>query len=200
MTILQNYKTTLSKMNYKYAWKHLMKVNPLLSIFLLWQLAGCASTKVSSHLDAEYAGTVFDRPLVFVSIDRLSHKQSLEDSFVRALNKIGVSAIRGTLLFPPTRNASAQDIFNVFMQSDADSMMLISLKEGSRTVQEFEVKIIGKKIDSLAWVGQSRTEELLENITKDLSLKSMFNSVANGIVSKLVEDDLLVPASGPNRN
>ncbi|MBI2799155.1 MAG: hypothetical protein HYX63_02540 [Gammaproteobacteria bacterium] len=121
-----------------------MKTSRFVPALSLLMLAACATTRVESYRDPAFVGRSFHCPLVVAQIDGPAHKRAIEDAFANKISSKGVRVFKGLDVFPPTRILSNEEKALAFIQSDADCMIFVSLKEGTVHEEKYEIRVTGK--------------------------------------------------------
>lgn len=160
----------------------------ILLILSIAIISACAHTKVSSYKASTVAHATYSRPLILGRIDRLEHQEILEDAFVSKLTERGLTGLRGIDVIPPTESQSSENIAAAFTNSPADSLILVSLKEGTMKQQEFKVTVIDKGTGKAVWVGETSTTSLIDGVLDSLTLRSAFGSMAGRVLNQLATD------------
>ena len=170
------------------------------SLVVIILLVGCASTKVTGFRDRAYKSASYVKPVIDIRIDDLQHKVQIEDLFVKELSGHGIIAIKGTSLYPPTRKYTAEELAEVFVESSADSMIIVILKEGSTEEKQiWLIKVLGKDIGKVVWTGESKTKLVEGNILDGMNLGTMFKSISKNVVARLIEDNVFKGTGVKNR-
>jgi hypothetical protein len=127
-------------------------------LFLLISLfvSGCASTKVASYRDPEFATANYSRILVIVPFSDFESKQIAEAAFADECESAGLSCKLGGELLSPTRSYSPDEIKNIVEENKIDGVLLVTLTE--------------------AWTDQSYIPQSSTSTTKG-QLNSIGNSV-----------------------
>jgi len=161
------------------------------SLIVIIILVGCASTKVTGFRDREYIIASYVEPVIDVRVNDFQHKVQVEDLFVKEFSDRGISVIKGTSLYPPTRKYTAEELAKIFVASSADSMIIVSLKEGSSEEKQiWSIKVLGKDIGKVVWTGESKTKLVEGNILDGMNLGTMFKSISKNVVDRLIEDKI----------
>lgn len=164
-------------------------VNLVIVLFLF--ISGCASTKVTSHVDPEYKLEQYDKPVIIARIAPLSDKKLLEASFVKQLKLKNISAYHGTDVFSPTRELTKEYFISALKDTDADSILIIKLKEGSSvSLMQYDIKLLGNKLHTV-WIGNAETKLQQDGITEDSTDEVIFESVAEQVVNQLLKDGVI---------
>lgn len=100
-----------------------------ISLFIVFLLVGCASTRMTSFKDPDYQQADFKRILIVANTSDLEKRQKLESKMVEEFTEIGVFALESYNLFPPTRELSAQDKIELLNQNGIDSFISIDVGE-----------------------------------------------------------------------
>jgi len=170
------------------------------SLIVVILLVGCASTKVTGFRDRAYQSVSYVRPAIDVRIDDLEHKVAIEDLFVNEFSARGINAIRGTSLYSPTRKYTAEEMAEAFVESSADSIIVIVLKKDStEEKQVWLINVVGKDVGKVVWTGESKTKLVEGNILDGMNLGTMFKSISKNVVTRLIEDKVFKGTSVKNR-
>ena len=84
---------------------------------------GCASTKMTSFTDPDYRQTTFKRILILANTSDLERRLYFESTMAKVLLDVGVVAIEGFKLFPPTRNLTPERKVELLIQDSIDSYL-----------------------------------------------------------------------------
>jgi hypothetical protein len=104
--------------------------NPAYLIVLIMLVAsGCASTKVASYRDPEFATANYSRILVIVPFSDFESKQTAEAAFADKCESVGLSCKMGGQVLPPTRTYSPDQIKNIVQENDIDAVLLVTLTD-----------------------------------------------------------------------
>jgi hypothetical protein len=98
----------------------------IISIFGILLLASCATTKVTSFKDSEYAKSNYNKIAVWALMGPVS-RQKMERALVVSLGEQGVSAISLIDLIPPTRDPSGKEIKQTIQGQGCDGVLVIRL-------------------------------------------------------------------------
>jgi len=165
-------------------------------IFFLSFLASCAQTNIVGYRDNENINRYYSYPVVEIRIDDLHHRQMLENIFVDSFQKYSLNIIRGTDMFPPTRNLNPEELMKLFTNSKADSLLVLSLKSGSTELdQKWDISVFGKDIGKTVWAGESKTTLVQGNLLDSKNIATMFESMSSEIVAKLIQAQVFIPKS-----
>jgi cell division protein FtsI/penicillin-binding protein 2 len=109
----------------------------LLIVFLAFTfLTACtANTKLSGVVDPTYRDQFNTNKMIIVGRGMLLDEQKeLENTLVENLSNYDVTVLRGLDVFPPTREYTETDIFEIANSKGADSLLVINLT--SRDISE----------------------------------------------------------------
>ena len=99
-------------------------------------------------------------------------------------------------MWPPTRNMTKEKMAKVFLESDADCLVSISLKQGTARVQSYEAAILDKHSESKIWIGSTSTRSIGTSgrsiLTQDIHMSAILDSMTEEVVSQLIKDGILV--------
>ncbi len=168
--------------------RHMMRSSLFFCAALL--LVGCAHTKVSSYKAQAADDATCTTTMVLGKIGRIEHQTMLEDAFIAKLEERKIRAIRGIDVIPPTESQSPENVVNAFARSSADCMILISLREGTISEQEYKVAVLEKISGKNIWVGDTSTKSYVNAVVDKFTLMTTFNSLASSVVSQLVDDGI----------
>jgi hypothetical protein len=127
-------------------------------LITLFSLFGCASTKMTSFKDPAFQSVSFKRILVVANTSDLEWRRKIEARMVQAFREVGVFAIEGVQLFPPTRELTDDEKVNILLQNNIDAYVSVSVGEsgvkevyvpptGSTTKTEGKVRVSGNQAD-----------------------------------------------------
>jgi hypothetical protein len=89
---------------------------------------GCASTKLTSFKDPDYAQKEFKGVLVTANTGNLEQKFKLEASMDKSLTRSGVYAVEGNKLFLPTRDFTDDEKAEICLKNNIDAHLVINVK------------------------------------------------------------------------
>jgi len=92
-------------------------------------LAGCATTKMTSFKDPAFQSISFKRILVVANTSDLEWRRKIETRMVKSFQDIGVFAIEGVQLFPPTREPTADEKVDILIKNKVDAYVSVSVGE-----------------------------------------------------------------------
>lgn len=90
-------------------------------------LFGCATTKITSFRDPDYAGKKFLKICVFSSSKNLDTRQMMERTFARILAENGTSATAHIDIFPPTKDLDEEASIIKMREMGYDAVLSINL-------------------------------------------------------------------------
>lgn len=100
-----------------------------LSILLcLLTFAACnAATDLSGIVDPSYKGNFQTHKMVVMGFGmQIDEQRALENTFEQSLIEYNVAVLRGLEVFPPTRNYSDKDIYEIAKSKGADTLLIVS--------------------------------------------------------------------------
>lgn len=100
-----------------------------ISLFIVFLLVGCASTRMTSFKDPDYQKAEFKRILIVANTNDLEDRQRLESKMVEVFSEVGVFALESFKLFPPTRELSDEDKVDLLLKNNIDAFISISVGE-----------------------------------------------------------------------
>ena len=162
-----------------------------LFILIVFALSGCVTTKTSSFVDPEYAHERHSRPIVWGKIAPLNDRQLLEGSIVSAFKDRKINAIKGTDVFPPTRDVTNEFITNALLESEGDSLLVVSLKEGSGIYyMKYEAVLYNLDFNRV-WISSIETSLDQAGFTAAQGRDASFHSTAHELVNKIIGDRVI---------
>ena len=162
-------------------------------IFLLLTvlLTGCATTRVTSYFDPEYADEPYKKPVVWGRISPLEDRLLLENNIIDSFRSKGINPVAGVKVFPPGKEIKREYIVPAFLKSNGDSLFIISLKPGSTLHHmQYEATLYGNKLHKV-WLSSVITELQQAGISSGQTNALLFKSVADEIVNQLLEDGII---------
>lgn len=162
-------------------------------IFLLLTilLTGCATTRVASYVDPEYADETYKQPVVWGRIAPLEDRLLLENNIIESFRSKGINPVAGVKIFPPDQEIKREFIVPALLKSNGDSLFVVSLKPGSTLHHmEYEAALYGYKFHKV-WLGSVVTELQQAGISSDQTNALLFESVADEIVNQLLKDGII---------
>lgn len=103
-----------------------MKTNLLFLIFIALILYGCASTKITGYSDPAYASKTYRSTVVFASNVGLEKAAELEGAICNNFRSNGIKCSPFQLMFPPTRQHSADYVFKNVQEKGFDSVLILT--------------------------------------------------------------------------
>ena len=77
------------------------------------------------------------------------------------------------------------------MGSTADSLIVVSFREGTVHEQEFKVTVMDKSTGKAIWVGDTSTTSIIDGVLDSVTLQSTFSSMAGKVLNQLAADRVL---------
>ncbi len=105
-----------------------------LALVLAVIISSCASTETTTFTDPAFRGRQFSNVCVVADISDLKYKQKLEREMGMELSARGISVRTGSMLFPPTRDWSEEQMQEILLKEGIDGYLLIEWKD--KQVQE----------------------------------------------------------------
>jgi hypothetical protein len=103
-------------------------------VFAAILFASCATTETTTFTDPAFRGKQFSKICVLADISDLKYKQKLEKELASNLAKKGVMVSTGSMLFPPTRQWSEEQMQEVLEKEGIEGYLLVAWKD--KQVQE----------------------------------------------------------------
>ena len=99
-----------------------------LLIFVLF-VTNCTHTRVVSFTDPDSGGKLYNRIAVLANVESLSDRLAIETKMVQTLLDKGVNAVSSLSLLPPTRNFTAEQENEVFINNNVEALAVIEIRE-----------------------------------------------------------------------
>ena len=103
-----------------------MNFKLLLIFYLGIFISGCASTKVTGFSDPAYKIESYQSIVIFASNVGLEQASELEGAMCEKFQENSVKCSPFLLLFPPTRQYTAQAVYEVLQQNGFESILVLS--------------------------------------------------------------------------
>lgn len=106
----------------------------VLSICILFLLAGCSQTKVTSFVDPDFKDKKYMKLIIFAATDNLALRSKFEKIVINQFNErnqykqYSVFAVSSLDLFPPTREIKPEEVQAVFEANQIDGILQIEVK------------------------------------------------------------------------
>lgn len=161
----------------------------ILSISIL--LFSCASTRTTSFTDPDFTNKKFEKICVFVDVGDYEIKKSLETQIMSELKDYKVDAFIGSLLMPPTRTWTDEQIKYNLKKNEITGYLKVSIIEqnvinnfnNERTYfSSFKTELIDVSTDRVAYSATSNSNSG-EGFSGEFLL--IFNSFSSDIVKDL---------------
>jgi hypothetical protein len=145
----------------------------LVSVFT----TSCYSVTTSSYSDKEFKKKKYNKICVYSHDENLVYRSILEKTMIGELNELGVDAMEGSEMFPPTKERDENEYQSELLANKVDGFLKFELvydntnnvayeseiridnvhnnKMNSNLRYRFEVKLIDVKTNKLAWLGSS---------------------------------------------
>lgn len=178
-------------------------------VWIIFVVAGCASTSLSSFTDPEYTERTFRSVVVWADSADLELRQALETTLVNQLKAdTGASVVRSIDVAPPTRGFSSVEIVQIFRGENIEAAITIMLAD-STTPQQGGFKIFGDLSSSAIPMGAAKinlididAETIAWTSTASVSgntyasLQDARKSAARAVVRELLNIGLLPSSAG----
>jgi hypothetical protein len=103
-----------------------MKISRLFLICIIFSLYGCASTKITGYSDPAYTSKTYQSTVVFASNVGLEKAAELEGAICKNFEAKGIKCSPFQLIFPPTRQHSADSVFDIIREKGFDSILILT--------------------------------------------------------------------------
>ncbi len=113
-----------------------MKLYLVLSIAIALTV-GCASTNITGYTDPAYSSKSYQSTVIFASNVGLEQASMLEGAICEKFQANGVKCSPFQLLFPPTRQYSAESVFEGLKQKGLQSIVILSAGGDNSSSQVF---------------------------------------------------------------
>ncbi len=128
----------------------------LVGLVIVVFIVSCASTKMTSFRDPAFQSVSFNRILVVANTSDLEWRRKIEGKMAQAFRDVGVFAIEGVQLFPPTRELTDSEKVKILLQNNIDAYVSVSVGEsgvkevyvpptGSTTKTEGDIRVTGNR-------------------------------------------------------
>lgn len=165
--------------------------NSYIFLLLTALLTGCATTRITSLVDPEYADETYKQPVVWGRIASLEDRLLLENSIIESFRSEGINTVAGVKIFPPDQEIKRESIVPAMLKSNGDSLFIISLKPGSTLHHmEYEAALYGNQLHKV-WLGSVVTELQQGGVSSKQTNTLLFESTADEIVNQLLEDGVV---------
>ncbi|MGH1374505.1 MAG: hypothetical protein ACRBBW_20885 [Cellvibrionaceae bacterium] len=115
----------------------------IVTITGLLMLVGCATTKMKTYVDPDYAGKQYSKILVNAPNANFEFKEILLDSFCKGLKDRGVECVVQDDLFPPTRTYSNQAAKDRIAELGIDGWLTVNLGAGGSSSRYMGSHVFG---------------------------------------------------------
>lgn len=96
-------------------------------LLLLFSLAGCASTNLTSYVDPEFRNKTYNSFVIEYLSNDLQRKSFIEKRVAEILFTKGIRTHIGIDVFPPTRKLSNEEIGRIIHRTGAEGYLLIAM-------------------------------------------------------------------------
>lgn len=151
--------------------------NIILLLIVSTLVTSCYSITTSSYSDKEFKRKKYNKICVYSFEENLVFRSILEKTMVEELYELGVDAMEGSELFPPTKERDENEFQSELLANNVDGFLkfeVVNINTNSDAYESeiqidnfhnydmnsnlryrFEVKLIDVKTNKLAWVGSS---------------------------------------------
>lgn len=99
----------------------------LLSAIVISFLQSCVSLDTTSYSDPSFASKPYKKICVY-SIDvNLNYRSALEKAFVKEFKDLGIDAVEGSFIFPPTREWKEEEFQKALLANGFDGFLKVEL-------------------------------------------------------------------------
>lgn len=98
-------------------------------------VASCATTNMKTYVDPEHKGKKYSKILVDSPNANFEFKDMLISGICQKIQKQSVTCVRKDDLFPPTREYSDQQLFEVISENQIDAWLIVGIGSGSSNSQ-----------------------------------------------------------------
>ena len=167
-----------------------MKQIYLILLSLIWLLAGCVNSNVTSFTDPDYVSTKYKHPIVWGMTKPIDAQQGIENKIVKYFKQAGVTATRGIDVFPPTKKLTEDTMKAALLKSEGDSLLVVKPKSATYQNLRTEATLYGNALEKV-WIATIETKaENLEFSTTPVT-ELIYDSLAEKIVKKLLQDGII---------
>lgn len=98
-------------------------------------ISGCATTNMKTYVDPEHKGKKYTKILIDSPNANFEFKDLLLSDICEKLQKYSVTCVRKDEIFPPTREYSDSQLFEVISNNKIDAWLVIGIGTGSSNSQ-----------------------------------------------------------------
>lgn len=115
----------------------------LVVILFVFFLAGCATTKMKTHVDPEHRDRSYSKILVDAPNSNFEFKDLMVTELCGGLSQKSVDCVTKDELFPPTREYSESQIFKIIEQNNIDGWLTVGIGSGATNSQYMGTQTFG---------------------------------------------------------
>ena len=119
-------------------------------------------------------------------------QQGIENELVNNFKKLGVIAIRGIDVFPPTKELTEEAMKSALLKSDGDSLLIIKPKSATYQNLRTDVTLYSNALEKV-WIATVETKSDNLDLTPTPTSELIYESLGEEIVMKLLQDGIIEP-------
>ena len=184
-------------------------------------VTNCTHTRVVSFTDPDAVGKLYNRIAVVANVNDLSDRLAIETKMVKTLDDKGVNAVSSLVLFPPTREFTAEQENEVFKNNKVEALAVIQIadagflatsepmsvhtqtnEDGTGTTVsgggtahkafgQLRVSLIDVVSDKTMWVGDADARAFFDTFNPDWDMAYLLKASSKKIAKELINTGLI---------
>ena len=184
-------------------------------------VTSCTHTRVVSFTDPDAVGKLYNRIAVVANVNDLSDRLAIETKMVKTLDDKGVNAVSSLILFPPTREFTAEQENEVFKNNKVEALAVIQIadagflatsepmsvhtqtnEDGTGTTVsdggtahkafgQLRVSLIDVVSDKTMWVGDADARAFFDTFNPDWDMAYLLKASSKKIAKELINTGLI---------
>ncbi len=106
-----------------------MRYPKIILFLVVLSFTSCAISKITSVVDPSSQGKTCKSILVISTFSDLIQKEKVELAFTNSFSKKNIYSLRGSVILPPTREYSTEEISQILLNNTIDGVLVVALED-----------------------------------------------------------------------